>query len=197
MTGNNDVLTRMQNKKDKLLRYLKSSKEDPEMEKLWDMFIWIEDKLRAMHRRNVVNVVMKKYDVNRSWANRLVNETMAFTGMAHKPDLDYLKMVHLDAIQLDIKLARESQNFKVLPALYKELRLWMFPAGESAIDMDKLQLHLFDITMNLNGEAAAVPLEVFYKLKETDRKSIEESTSEEEFTSWEEIKAQLNDKKGA
>lgn len=197
MSGNNDVISRMENKKDRLLRYLKSGKEDPEMEKLWDMFIWIEDKLRAMHRRHVVNVVMKKYSVSRSWAHKLVNETMAFAGMAHQPDLDYLKMVQIDAIQLDIKLAREAQNFKVLPSLYKELRLWMFPPGESAIDLDKLQLHQFNITMNLNGETAQVPIDTFYNLKQSEREALEESTSDDEFVSWTEIKEQLDDKKRA
>lgn len=191
----NDVIVRMDNKKDRLLQYLKKGGNDPELEELWNMFIWIEDKLRSMHRRHVVNVVMKRYDIkSRSWANKLVNETMSFAGMAHKPDREYLRAVHLDGIILDIKLAREAGQFKVLPALYKELRLWLNPYGETA-DEDKLQLHQFNINIQLSDETANVPLDVFYKLKQSEREAISDTADDSEFVSWEEIKQQLSDKK--
>lgn len=194
MPGNNyDVIARMELKKERLIQYLKrkDGETDPAMEDMWNMFMWIEDKLRAMSRKNVVNATAKKYSISKTWAYRLVNETMSFSGQAHKPDSEYLRQVQIESLQMDIKLARASGELKVLPSLYKELRLWLFPKGETDIDMEKLELHQFNIQVSLNGDTASLPLETFYNLKEAERVALEAST-DDGHVSWDLIKEQID-----
>ena len=197
MPGDTDVIVRMENKKNRLLQYIKSGKDDPEMEALWSMFTFIEGILRSMSKRNAVSVTMKKYGVSRSWANRLVTEAMAFAGQLHRPDLDYLKMVHIESLQMDIKLAREAGQFKSLPSLYKELRLWLFPYGESNTDLEKLQVHQFNIQVNINGDNLNIPLDKFYQLKQSEVQELESAGVDEDFPSWTEIKTAMDEKENA
>ncbi len=185
------VEQRKETNKTRLIAYLKTDKVDPDMEDLWDRYIWIEDKLRAMSPRNAVAPVMAKYDISRSWAHRLIKETQAFCGVSNRPDKDYLANVHIEGLIMDIKLAREAKQFKVLPSLYKELRLWMNPYDEKGLEATAAGLHQYNLTINLNGESAVVPLPLFYKLKNSEREALEGSVTDD-YATWETIQKQIN-----
>jgi len=187
-----DLEMRLLNKKDKLIAYAKDPASYPEMAEVWEQFEWIESKLRSMHRRNVLPLIKLKYGYERSWANRLIREVMSFSGMIHKPDAEYLKMVHIERLQRDLELASAKQDFKAVAALSKEYRFWLFPPGEQGFDMSKLRLQQFFINVNLPQGEVAIPIETYYKLKDSEKRAIDQAQEYDDLPGWEELEADMN-----
>jgi ACT domain-containing protein len=183
---------RRMSKKDRLIAYLKSNKLDPEMEEMWAQYEFIEDKLRSMKKFNAMQVVCKKYGIGRSQAYKLIKEVEVFSGIAHAPDKQYLKWVQIEGLQRDIELARVKGDFKSVSSLRRELRLWLYEDQEQDLEMmKKLQLHQFNIQINMAGDKVDVPLSTFYKLKESEKKHLVKN-QEQSFPDWEEVKTMIN-----
>lgn len=192
MAGHDLITDRRASKKDRLIAYLKSGVEDPEMEQMWDQCEFIERHLRSMKKSNVAIVVSKKYNCSRSHAYKLIREVEEFSGFAHAPNKEYLVFVQVERLQRDIETASMLKDFKAVSALSKELRLWIHNPNELDLSiMEKLQLHQFNIQININGEEADVPLESFYKLSEQEKKKMIKAQSQE-FVPWEEMESMIN-----
>jgi len=75
--------------------------------------------------------------------------------------------------------------------------LWLFPYGESNTDLEKLQVHQFNIQVNINGDNLNIPLHKFYQLKQSEVQELESAGVDEDFPSWTEIKTAMDEKENA
>lgn len=193
MRGKNNKVDRRLSKKDRLIEYLSSNKPDPEMEALWAKYEFIEDKLRSMKKQSAMHVVCKKYGISKSMAYELIKEVEVFSGMAHKPNREYLMWVQIEGLQRDIELASAKNDFRAVAALRKELRLWLYDTSDTDLDLlSKIEARQYNITLNINGESLSVPLEKFYKMAPTDIREINSSNADV-IAEWEEVEQMLND----
>lgn len=193
----NSTLERTLSKKDRLLAHLNglsSETEREEMEEMWKRYEFIEDKLRSMNKKNAMEVVRKKYSISRAQSYRLIKEVENFSGLAHAPDKDYLRWVHLEKIQMAIDLAIAKGDLNAFSRISDQLHKWLHQDGEIDLEiLDKLQPRQFNMQVVINGENIQLDLEQFYKLQDKHRKAINQSSTEE-IAPWDEIKLMLDAK---
>lgn len=193
MPGSDLIHDRRASKKDRLIQYLQKGGNDPEMEQIWDQYEFIEGKLRCMKKSNVAVIICKKYHVSRAQSYKLIKEVEEFSGLTHAPNKEYLIYVQVERLQRDIEVASAKHDFKAVAALSKELRLWMHNPNEQDLSiLEKLQLHQFNIQININGETTEASLDTFYKLSEAQKRSIIEN-QDLEFSPWEEVKQMIDE----
>jgi len=193
MPGDN-IIDRRMTKKDKLIEYLNSGKEDESMEKMWDTYVYIEDKMRSMNRKNAMTVVRKKYSISRSLAYKLIKEVEIFSGQAHAPDKDYLRWVQVEKLQMAQELAINKGDLSAVARISDQLFKWINDSGDLDQDLlDKLEPRNFNMQININGANVDLPLERFYNLQDSEVKKMTKHSTED-IAPWDEIEKMLNGK---
>lgn len=181
-----DADERYLTKREKLLIWMNNPEQlanDKEFEQLWQKYEFIYSLLKCNSKPNAARIVMKKYETGRSMAYQYIKETEEFFGKANAVDLDFLRNLAVEQIQMDIQLARAKGDFKSVSALWRSLSDWSGVNDlKNTIPAHQLEPHTFNLVFQLDGkEDNILSLDNPKQLSEIQKQAILDKIQAEEI----------------
>lgn len=92
-------------------------------QKLLERWEFADKQMRSRKYRKpeLLNILMKRFDIQRATANRDISDAQYVFSSVNKPNKNYLLAIHVDRIEDACVWAQQEGHFKLIPFLFAEL----------------------------------------------------------------------------